>query len=240
MNSKIIDYELCGEHLKLMVGEDAFIPNLTTELMAAHLHMPPEASVLDLGCGVAPLAIFAARKGAHRVCAVDIMPQACAYARHNAELNGVADRVEVINGDLFEPIRGQKFDVIIDDVSGMAEGVSRISPWYPPAIPTGGHDGTGPTIRMIREARDYLTEKGRLYFPILSLSDSRKILETAKEIYGTRLRKIAQKMVPFCPDFKLHMKALEDMKKEGIIDFVTRRSRNLWILDVYEVAPQAT
>jgi SAM-dependent methyltransferase len=237
MHSKLIHLKLCGFDLKLRVGQDAFIPNLTTHMLAEQLHITPDTTVLDLGCGVGPIAIFAAKKGARKVYAVDIMPTACEYARINAELNGVSDRVEVINGDLFAPLQGKKFDIIIDDVSGMAEGVSRLSPWYPPIIPTGGHDGTGPTIRMIREAKNYLTEKGRLYFPVLSLANSRKILEVARETYGDRLKKIGEKLVPFCPDFRTSIAEMEKMKEEGLIDYVTRRSRYLWMLDVYEVAP---
>jgi ribosomal protein L11 methyltransferase len=50
-------------------------------------------SVLDVGCGSGILAIAAAALGAGHVRAVDNDPVAIASAQHNAELNGLADRV---------------------------------------------------------------------------------------------------------------------------------------------------
>ena len=34
------------------------------------------------------------------------------------------------SGDCFEPWEGQKFDLIINDVSGISSRVSKISPWF--------------------------------------------------------------------------------------------------------------
>jgi HemK-related putative methylase len=70
------------------------------------------ASVLDLGTGSGVGAIFAARRGA-RVLAVDINEEAVRCARINALLNHVEDRVEVRHGDLLEPVRGERFDLVL-------------------------------------------------------------------------------------------------------------------------------
>jgi len=193
---------------------------------------------VDMGCGVGPVAIVAAMRGAKEVYAVDIVEKHCEYTQYNAKLNGVGDRVKVLQGDLFEPVQGKTFDVIVDDVSGMAERISRISPWYPDAIPTGGQDGTEPTLRMMEQSTEYLSRNGKLYFPVLSLANSPKILERAKEIYGSGLKQLCEKFIPFCPDFKRQLTDLEEMKKKGLIDYVTRRSRHLWILRVFEASPK--
>lgn len=74
--------------------------------------LAPEASVLDLGTGSGIGAMTAARRAA-RVVAVDINPEAVRCARINAQLNDVEDQVEVRQGDLFEPVRGETFDVIL-------------------------------------------------------------------------------------------------------------------------------
>ncbi|MEM7394563.1 MAG: 50S ribosomal protein L11 methyltransferase, partial [Verrucomicrobiota bacterium] len=92
MGTKIVDFELGGITLKLKVGDDAFEPNLTTRLIADHAEIKEGSRVLDLGCGVGPLAIFAALKGAREVVAADVMESACSYTIENAELNGVSDR----------------------------------------------------------------------------------------------------------------------------------------------------
>ena len=135
---------------------------------------------------------------------------------------------------LFEPLGDMKFDVIIDDVSGMAEEPSRISGWYPPAVPTGGMDGTEPTLRMLREAPRHLTENGVLYFPVLSLANAQKLLAYATEIFGNGIQQVFSRMIPFCTELQQHIERLEDMRQKGLIDYVSRRSRNLWHLRIFK------
>lgn len=74
--------------------------------------VPAGATVLDLGTGSGVLAVGAARS-ARSVVAVDINPAAVRCARINALLNGVEDRVEVREGDLFAPVAGERFDVVL-------------------------------------------------------------------------------------------------------------------------------
>lgn len=70
----------------------------------------PGGQVLDLGCGSGALACLAARDGA-RVTGIDVNPRALAFARFNAELNGV--EVELLQGDLFAPVAGRRFDLVV-------------------------------------------------------------------------------------------------------------------------------
>lgn len=72
----------------------------------------PGLSVLDLGCGSGVVSVFAARRGA-RVVAADINPSAVRCARLNALLNGVEAQVEAREGDLFAPVVGEQFDLIV-------------------------------------------------------------------------------------------------------------------------------
>jgi len=73
----------------------------------------PPSVVLDAGCGsLGVLAIMAARLGARRVVAVDI--GRLDAARALAEENGVADRIEFLQGDLANlPAATGSFDVIL-------------------------------------------------------------------------------------------------------------------------------
>lgn len=71
----------------------------------------PGDRVADLGAGSAVLAIAAARLGAGWVAAVELDPDAIPDAERNVSVNGVADRVQVIQGDaglllpLLAPVR---------------------------------------------------------------------------------------------------------------------------------------
>ena len=71
----------------------------------------PVNSVLDLGTGCGILAHFASEFSG-RIVATDINPRACEYAELNARLNSL-ESIEVRAGDLFEPVRGERFDLIL-------------------------------------------------------------------------------------------------------------------------------
>lgn len=74
--------------------------------------IPPGSTVLDMGTGSGVGAVFAALRGA-RVDAVDVNPHAVRCARINALLHEVADRVAVVEGDLFAPVEGRRYDVVL-------------------------------------------------------------------------------------------------------------------------------
>jgi HemK-related putative methylase len=68
--------------------------------------------VLDMGTGSGVCAIAAARLG-FRVVAVDINPVAVRCAQLNALVNSLEDTIEVVQGDLFAPVQGRRFDVVL-------------------------------------------------------------------------------------------------------------------------------
>lgn len=71
-----------------------------------------EARALDMGTGTGVLAIFAARRGFHTV-GVDINPEAVRCARINALVNHVEDRVEFRQGNLFDSVKGEHFQLVL-------------------------------------------------------------------------------------------------------------------------------
>jgi release factor glutamine methyltransferase len=71
-------------------------------------------TVLDLGTGTGVMAIAAARSGA-RVVAVDINPDAVRCARINCLLNRVDEMVVVRHGDLFRPVAGERFELVLSN-----------------------------------------------------------------------------------------------------------------------------
>jgi release factor glutamine methyltransferase len=72
----------------------------------------PGVNVLDLCTGSGHLAVVAALADASAV-AIDVSRRAVLSARLNARLNGV--RVTALSGDLFEPVAGRRFDVIVSN-----------------------------------------------------------------------------------------------------------------------------
>jgi release factor glutamine methyltransferase len=72
----------------------------------------PGSRVLDVGTGSGTLAVAAARLGAS-VTAVDVSRRALGTAWANAALRG--RRIGVRIGDLLEPVRGDRFDLVVSN-----------------------------------------------------------------------------------------------------------------------------
>lgn len=220
----------------LDIVPNIFKPNTTTEVFIAQLGQLQGKTVLDLGCGAGPISIAAALAGADLVCAGDIMHLACEATQANVRKNGVEGRVCVKQGHLFEPFGRMEFDLIVCDVSGIADDVARISPWYPLSIPTGGPDGTDLTIGVLRESKKYLKPNGSLLFPVISLSDSEKIIAAARDEYGDNVYEVTSKMIPFSKELYTHIELLQQLKQRRLIDFIQRGSRFLWNLSIYRAS----
>jgi len=74
--------------------------------------LSPGAAVLDMGTGSGVCALTAARR-ARRVVAVDVSPAAVRCARINVLLNRLEERIDVREGDLFAPLAGERFDLVL-------------------------------------------------------------------------------------------------------------------------------
>jgi len=232
-------WSLCGVEFVLEMWPDVFMPTSTSELIAEMLDVQPGEVVIDLGCGSGFFSILAAKRGASKVYAVDVMPQAAALTLRNASRNGVGSRIETFAGSLFQPVPDVQADLIIDDVSGIAEETARATPWYPPSIPSGGPDGAEPTVEMLREAPRHLLPGGRLVFPLLSLANEQRILAEAQRVF-TELRLRTQRLFPIPLTLQDALTHLKNCLQTGVLRLVQRGSRLCWQLRVFEARLTST
>jgi SAM-dependent methyltransferase len=216
------------------LGDGVFHPTHTSRTLAEALEIEPGDTVIDVGCGSGVLSFVAARLGARRVIGSDLSTEAIEVARENARTLGLQDRVEFRAGNLLDPVRGEKADVIIGDVSGIPDEIGRLAGWFPD-----GHAG-GPTgaelpaamLESIRE-NECLAPGGRLYLPTGTIQAENKILEVARRIFGqANLQSLLSREFPL-PDVVAHSKAVAEMMREGILDLRERGSRLLWRLQIW-------
>ena len=128
-------------------------------LAAERVRGRPGARVLEPCTGSGIIAVSAARAGAREVTATDISRRAVACARLNARLNGVS--IRGLRGDLLEPVRGERFDLIVSNPpylpcedAGPPRGAARA--WE------AGEDGRVVLDRLCAEAPDFLAPGGEL------------------------------------------------------------------------------
>ncbi|HLG30400.1 MAG TPA: HemK2/MTQ2 family protein methyltransferase, partial [Candidatus Brocadiales bacterium] len=112
--------------------------------------------VLDMGTGSGIAAIFAADY-CKRVIATDINPYVVRCAKINVMLNNLEDKIEVRGGDLFEPVEGEKFDVILHNPPFYP---GNPKDWLEYALKTG--DNNEVVFRFIRDAGKHLNPGGRI------------------------------------------------------------------------------
>lgn len=142
-------------------------PDFHTAQLLEHARFEAGERMLEIGTGIGPIAIFADRAGM-KVIATDIDPVAVANTRYNAERLGATQNLEVREGDLFAPVRGEKpFDVITFNVI------------YPYNDKTLHHWQLHE--RFFSEVGRYLAPGGRIYYQagyLDNLPHIRKMVET--------------------------------------------------------------
>jgi SAM-dependent methyltransferase len=126
--------------------------NPTTVMLANLMVRRPARSALDIGTGCGVMAMLAARHSQH-VVAVDTNPRALNFAAFNARLNGL-DNVECRQGSLFDPVEGQRFDLILCNPPYVISPESRY------IFRDGGRRGDALCEEIVRRAPDYLEEGG--------------------------------------------------------------------------------
>ena len=77
-------------------------PNEIVDTMLKAAGVTRNDTVYDLGCGDGRIVITAAQKFGARGVGIDIDPERVAEATDNVKKAGVADRVRILRGDLFE------------------------------------------------------------------------------------------------------------------------------------------
>ena len=150
----------------------SFIAELLFEQLAPWIAEPADVStVLDLCTGSGCLAIIAADAFPDaRVDAVDLSPDALAVARINVDAYSLADRVQLVESDLFEALPARRYDLILSNPPYVNDGaMSTLPDEYrrePRVALAGGSDGLDLVRRILAEAPGRLTKNGLLVIEV--------------------------------------------------------------------------
>jgi methylase of polypeptide subunit release factors len=221
---------------------EVFYPTSTTTLLLSGVRKfvnPSVTSALDLGCGSGIVAVVLAKRilPQAQIHASDISAEAVNLTKRNAGDNQLA--IDCRCGSLFEPWTGMKFDLIVDDVAGIAEPIARRSSWYPPHIHSdAGEDGARWIINILSQAPEFLTPRGQIFFPVLTLSNEAKILDTAEKHFA-KVEPLTEQWYPLGNDLLPHLNLLEDFAAHGLITIKKKGSRWLWATKIYRATNPA-
>lgn len=169
--------------LELEVNRDVLIPRPETETLVEHILQLSRNQggfesprVLDLctGSGCIAAALAANLKSAI-VKATEISAPAVEVARRNIERLGLADRVQIEQGDLFDPLARmvdvQPFQIIVSNppyipTAQIPQLDRNVREYEPLSALDGGLDGLAIHRRILTHAPEHMPAGGRIYLEI--------------------------------------------------------------------------
>ena len=180
--------------LRFSVDPRVLIPRPETETLVEAVLSSGARLVADIGTGSGAIAVaLATRSPACRVIATDISEEALAVARANVVAHGVADRVELRQGDLLAPIR-ERVDAVAANLPYLTD--ASVEEWTrersslafePRSAVLAGVDGLSLIRRAIADLPRVLAPGGSGYFEC----DPAQARLLAREHGGTTLRDLA-------------------------------------------------
>jgi len=160
-------YGLCFE-----VSPAVLIPRPETEILVetalSILKQKENPMVADIGLGSGAVAISIARNlGDCVIYGTEVSAEALEVACRNAERIGVRNRVSFLQGDLFEPLEGRSFDLIVSNPPYIpSDEIDRLEPEISKHEPRraldGGTDGLDYFRRIATSAPEHVSPGGAL------------------------------------------------------------------------------
>jgi len=158
--------------LKLKVNSKVLIPRRETEELVEQVlkRIKNNFKVLDLCAGSGAIGIAIARLSNASVICVDISKEALLVAEENTIINGVSEKVRLLQSDMFENIN-EEFDIIVSnppyikthDINNLEKEVKAHEPLI--AL-DGGMDGLKYYGLIVNEAFKHLKREGLLALEI--------------------------------------------------------------------------
>lgn len=189
--------------LDFLLNKDTLIPRPDTEILVEKaINIINENNFkkgLDIGTGSGAIAISIAKYCKEIFMqAIDINENAILKAKENAEKNGVLNKINFFQSDLFEKIN-EKYDIIVsnppyiktDLIEELEENVKK---YEPKRALDGGESGLIFYEKITKKCRDFLNENGYLIYEIghdqaedvknIMLENNFKNIEILKDLAG--------------------------------------------------------
>ena len=173
--------------LVLAVGPGCLIPRPETEYSVDLMldGLPRGASVCELGVGSGAVSLaLASERPDLTVVGTELSPDAMKWAERNRQALGLPN-VTFLQGDLFAPVAGRRFDLVAANLPYIPEGdrdklPPNVRGYEPAEALFAGPDGLDVIARALELAPAFLTPSGRVFFE-LDPCNAEKALELASK-----------------------------------------------------------
>jgi release factor glutamine methyltransferase len=188
--------------LDFLVEPGVLIPRPETELLVEKVleireeFKSKQISILDMGTGCGNIAITLAHLMPHsKITACDISRESIRISKNNAQRLG-DDFVEFLQGDLFEPVRSRRFDMIVSNPPYITQKeLETLEPdireFEPQLALDGGEDGLDFYRRLIGESEGHLRNGGYILLEIGAYQAAavKDIFDTTESIHYCQIMK---------------------------------------------------
>ena len=233
MKKYIFKDKLLGSYT-FELDDQTFIPTQTSNCVinASLKVLNKPSKILDLGCGCGVVAILIAKLSEHEIYlnASDLSDTVVEVVNKNAKEHGMD--IDVRKSNIFDAWEQEKFDLIINDISGVAEEIALISPWFKNVSCDAGEGGNLLVDIVIDNARKYLNPHGKLIFPVISFSNKKAILDRAQEKFKN-VELIERQEWPVPDEMIQHMNILEKLKNKRLIDYKISFGKVIGYTEIY-------
>ena len=207
------------EKISLFYNKKIFEPNLTTALLIEGCRkvIKKNNKVLDLGsgCGIVSNYLYK-KKIIKKIYCSDISQEAIDCSIFNAKF--LKSDYDIRYSNLLDNWKNNKFDIIINDISGISTKINSLTKWFKYAPNNSGIDGINFTIKILKSYKKYLNKNGSLIFPVVGLSNKKKIIDFIKK-NSIEYKLLTYQSWPLPKELYKHLKLLNLLKKKYIIDF---------------------
>lgn len=165
---------------KIDTSDSVYIPAEDSFLLAENLVIEPKDSVLEIGTGTGIVALYAS-KITDKITVTDINMDAVLLAERNFAANNV-DNVEILLGNLFEPLKNRKFDVILFNTPYLPTENGEVLDDNLNYAFDGGLNGRKVIDKFLNEVRNHLNDSGTVQLVQSSLSGNEETLKKLDEL----------------------------------------------------------
>ena len=160
--------------------DNVYVPAEDSYLLADNLEIEKGQSVLEIGTGSGVVAMYASRL-TDRITVTDINFDACELARKNFEENNI-ENIEILFGNLFEPVKNRKFDVILFNTPYLPTEEGEVLEDTINYAFDGGLNGRKVIDMFLNEVGNHLNEGGTVQLIQSSLSGNDETLTRLDEL----------------------------------------------------------
>ncbi len=148
--------------IRILQKKTGYRFSVDAPLLADFIRTRPDDELLEVGTGCGVIALLLSLKPFRSLVALEVQAELADLARRNVALNGLEDRITVLEADVRAFAPGRRYDVVFSNPPYIRAKGGHLS--RSPQRSAARHELAGTIFDIMRKTRELLKEDGRAYF----------------------------------------------------------------------------